>query len=123
MGQGAFPPRSRLIIFHKGLNVHLYLGIAGLGLNVTGALVLALADAWFSQSVLVYLDAVEFNLSKVVEVLQSGGREFLNTGVDLRRDRAQDRARSLKLLGWTVLVLGFLVQLSALLFAITPSPA
>ena len=95
--------------------MHLYLMIAGLGLNVTGALILALADAWFSQSVLVYLDAVEANLSKVIEVLRSGGNQFVDPGINLRRDRGQDRARFLKLLGWAALVLGFLCQLIAVL--------
>src|SRR5260370_22774016 len=95
-----------VVVFVEGLIMHFYLGIAGLGLNLVGALILALADVWFSRSVLVYLDALEANLWKVVEVLQSGGSQFVNTGVNLRRDRGQDRARSLKLLGWVVLFLG-----------------
>jgi hypothetical protein len=41
-----------------------------------------LAAAWFSRSVLVYLDAVESNSSKVVGVLQSGGTHF-----DINRDQ------------------------------------
>ncbi|MCI0639627.1 MAG: hypothetical protein L0Y72_15500 [Gemmataceae bacterium] len=94
--------------------MHLELGIAGLGLSVIGAILLALADAWFSRSVLMHLDALEANLSKVIEVLQGGGSEFVNTGVDLKRDRGQNRARSLKNLGWTILVLGLLTQVGAL---------
>jgi hypothetical protein len=90
--------------------MHYYLEIAGLGLNLLGAIILALADAWFSRSVLIYLDALESNISKVIEVLQSGGNEFVRAGIDLKRDRGQNRARSLKSLGWTVLILGFLVQ-------------
>lgn len=39
--------------------MHHYLGLAGLGFNLFGALILTLADAWLSRSVLVYLDAVE----------------------------------------------------------------
>jgi hypothetical protein len=35
--------------------------LAGLALGLGGALVVALADAWLSQSLLVYLDAVEAN--------------------------------------------------------------
>jgi hypothetical protein len=65
--------------------------------------------------VLIYLDALETNLRKVVEVLQSGGNQFVNTGINLKRDRGQDRARSLKFLGWAVLFLGFLVQFVTLL--------
>jgi hypothetical protein len=99
--------------------MHFLVAITGLGLNVTGALILALADAWFSQSVLVYLDAVEATLSKVIEVLRSGGKQFVDPGVDLRRDRGQDRARSLKFLGWAFLLLGFLVQLIAALLEVT----
>ena len=102
--------------------MHAYLGVAAIGLNLTGVLILALADVWFSRSVLVYLDALEANLSKVVEVLQGGGGQFVNPGADLRRDRGQDRARSLKLLGWAVLALGFLVHLSELLLGIFSLP-
>jgi hypothetical protein len=100
------------------LNMHLFLTIVGLGLNVTGGLILVLADAWFSQSVLVYLDAVEANLSKVIQDLRSGGNQFVDAGVDLRRDRSQNRARFLKLLGWTALLLGFLCQLIAVLLRV-----
>jgi hypothetical protein len=99
--------------------MHLYLAITGVGLNLAGALILALADVWFSRSVLVYLDAVEANLAKVVEVLQSGGKDFIIPGVDLRRDRGQNQARSLKLVGWGVLALGFLLLLIALRFGMT----
>ena len=96
-----------------------FLGIAGLAFNLLGALIVTLADSWFSRSVLVYLDALETNLSKVVEVLRSGGTQFVCTGIDLRRDRGQDRARSLKLLGWAVLCLGLLLQFIALLLGTT----
>lgn len=89
----------------------LYFEIAGLGCNLLGALILAVADVWFSRSVLVYMDALETNLGKVVEVLQSGGKQFVSTGVNLKRDRGQDRARSLKFLGWLVFLLGFVVLL------------
>jgi hypothetical protein len=94
--------------------MHLVVGMAGLGLNLAGTLILALGDAWFSRSVLVYMDAVEANLSKVVEVLQSGGNQFVITGIDLKRDRNQDRARLLKLMGWGVLALGLVLLIIAL---------
>src|SRR2546422_3592315 len=42
------------VVFVEGLIMHFYLGIAGLGLNLIGALILGLADAWFSRAVLVY---------------------------------------------------------------------
>jgi len=100
--------------------MNLYLAIAGLGLNLTGAVVLALADAWFSRSVLVYLDALESNLTKVVGVLQNGGNQFDSTAIDLKRDRGQNLARSLKLLGWAILGIGFLFIFVALLLR-TPS--
>jgi hypothetical protein len=87
--------------------------LAGLGLGLGGALVVAVADAWLSQSLLVYLDAVEANVGKVVESLRMGGGRLDVTGVDLRRDRGQNRARALKTLGWLALALGFGLQIVA----------
>ncbi|GEM_PF-5704213 len=95
--------------------MHAYLAVVGLILNLAGALLLALADVWFSRSVLIHLDALESNLSKVIESLQGGGGKFVNTGIDLRRDRGQDRARFVKLLGWAIMALGFLAQLVGLM--------
>lgn len=92
-----------------------FLTLAGLGFAVAGGLILALADVWFSHAVLVYLDVVETNLLNVIEVLRHGGNQFETDGVSAKRDRGQDRARLLKLLGWTALVLGFLFQTVALL--------
>ena len=103
--------------------MHFMIGMVGLGLNLAGAVILALADAWFSRSVLVYLDAVEANLSKVVGVLQSGGSHFVITEINPARDRGQDRARSMKLVGWCVLSLGFLVLLIALRLGMRTSQA
>jgi hypothetical protein len=88
--------------------------MVGLGLDLAGVLILALADAWFSRSVLVYLDAVEANIAKVVDVLQTGGSQFGITPMDQKRDRGQDRARLLKLLGWAVMFLGLVVLTGAL---------
>ncbi len=99
------------------------LGMAGLGLNLAGVVMVALADAWFSRSLLVYLDEVEANLSKVVAVLQRGGDNFVITEVNLRRDRRQNQARSLKLLGWAVLALGQILLLVALRLGMASSPA
>ena len=94
--------------------MHFGLGMVGLGLELAGVLILALADAWFSRSVLVYLDAVEANIAKVVDVLQTGGSQFVITPMDQKRDRGQDRARLLKLLGWAVMFLGLVVLTGAL---------
>ena len=90
-----------------------WVGLIGLGLNLAGAVVLALADAWFSRAVLLYLDALESNLSQAVQVLQSGGTQFVPTTIDLIRDRNQNRARSLKFLGWCILSSGYLLQIAA----------
>ena len=91
-----------------------WIGLGGLGLTLLGAVIAGLADAWFARAVLVYLDAVEANLEKVVEALRGGAKEFAITQINLRRDRGQDRARALKLLGWCVLIVGFALQLVAL---------
>jgi hypothetical protein len=90
-----------------------WLLLAGLGLAVGGAFVAALADAYLSRSVLVYLDAVEANLAKVIELLREGGDSLDVTAVDSRRDRGQNQARALKSLGWLVLTLGFALQIAA----------
>jgi hypothetical protein len=87
--------------------------IAGLGLSLAGTVVLAMADAWLSQSMLVYLDAVEANVAKVVEAVRTRGTEFKVTGVNLQRDRRQNSARGLKMLGWLVVAFGFGLQLAA----------
>jgi hypothetical protein len=105
-------------IYAEGPSMHLYLAIVGLGLNVIGAIILGFADAWFSRSVLVYLDALETNLANAVGVLQSGGSRFDNAAIDVKRDRGQDRARSLKLLGWAILAVGFLVNFTSLMLRI-----
>jgi hypothetical protein len=70
-------------------------------------------DACLSRSVVVYLDAVEANLAKVVELLREGGDRLEVTAMDPKRDRGQNRARALKTLGWLVLTLGFALQIAA----------
>ena len=87
--------------------------IAGLGLALGGAVLVAWADAWFSRAVLIYLDAIQTNVAQVVQALRSGGTSPRITEVNPQRDRTQNRARSMKLLGWCVLILGFLVQILA----------
>ncbi|MCI0459527.1 MAG: hypothetical protein L0Z62_21465 [Gemmataceae bacterium] len=94
-----------------------WLGIGGLGLALAGAVIVALADAWFSRAVLVYLDVVEANLANVVEVLRSGGGQLVITPINTRRDRGQNRARAVKLLGWGALVVGVGLQFAAFWFA------
>jgi hypothetical protein len=87
--------------------------LAGLALALAGATLVALADAWLSRSVLIYLDAVEANLGKVVELLRAGGDRLDVTGIDPKRDRGQNQARGLKSLGWLTLALGFGLQIAA----------
>jgi hypothetical protein len=90
------------------------IGLGGLGLMLFGAVIAGLADAWYSRAVLVYLDAVEANLEKVVEALRGGATHFTITDINLRRDRGQDRARAVKLLGWCTLVVGVGLQFASL---------
>jgi len=101
----------------------LYLQIAGCGLTLAGALVLALADLWFSRSVLVYLDALETSLLNLIQVLQQGGSRFVPGEMDLARDRGQNRARFLKLVGWSFLILGFACHLALLVLGISSRPS
>ena len=95
--------------------------LAGLGLSLGGALLAALADAWLSRSLLIYLDAVETNVGKLVEAVRAGGTQLEVTSVDLKRDRGQDRARALKTFGWLALALGFGLQLAAAYLARPPA--
>jgi hypothetical protein len=92
--------------------------VAGLGFSLGGALVVSLADAWLSRSVLIYLDAVEANVGKVVEALRAGTIDAAVTGINLQRDRGQDRARILKSLGWLALALGFGLQIAGALLGL-----
>ena len=94
--------------------------IAGLVLTVAGALLSAVADAWLSRLVLVYLDAMEANVGKLAEAVRSGGKHVATTGIDLKRDRRQETARAFKLLGWAVLVLGLATQLAATWWRLYP---
>jgi hypothetical protein len=93
----------------------------GLGLNLGGAVVLALADAWLSRSTLVYLDAIEANVGKMVAALRAGSTSVAVTGVDLKRDRGQNLARALKMIGWLALALGFGLQLAAVYMTRPPA--
>src|SRR5438552_4299419 len=94
---------------------------AGLGVTLAGAIVLALADAWLSRSILVYLDAVEANVHRLVDAVRAGGTHLKVTGTDLKRDRGQNSARAIKMLGWLILVLGFGLQLFAAYRMRTPA--
>jgi hypothetical protein len=95
--------------------------LAGLGLSLGGAVVVALADAWLSRMVLTYLDAVEADLERLVEAVRAGGTRVTVTGIDVKRDRRQDRVRTLKTVGWLLLALGFGLQLAAT-YANPPRP-
>jgi hypothetical protein len=88
--------------------------LAGLGLGMVGALVVALADAWLSRSLLVYMDAIEANVARAVAAIRAGQAELVVTGIDRKRDRIQNLARALKTLGWLVLALGFGLQIAAI---------
>jgi hypothetical protein len=85
----------------------------GLGLSLGGALVLALADAWLSRSILVYLDDVEANVTKLVDALRAGSTHLIVSSIDLKRDRSQNVARGLKTFGWLALSAGFALQIAA----------
>jgi len=91
-----------------------WIQIVGLGLCLAGGLIVGLADAWLSQSLLMYIDAVEANVTTLVQGSQPGGTHRKLTEIDLKRDWRLDRARGLKTLGWLVLALGFGLQLAAL---------
>ena len=94
--------------------------LAGLVLSMIGAVLLALADAWLSRSILVYMDAVEANVSKLVEAIRNSGTQVTVTDINLKRDRGQDRARALKTLGWLALILGFGLQIAAIFITKRP---
>jgi hypothetical protein len=95
-----------------------WLGLGGLGLDLAGALLVALGDAWFSRSVLIYLDAVEANLTKLAKALEAGGGSHTLTPPDVKRDRGQNRARAWKSVGWCLLIAGLLAQTAALCLAL-----
>src|SRR5438445_309796 len=90
-----------------------WLLLAGLGLALVGAVVSGVADAWLSRAVLLYLDAVEANVGQLAEAVRGGATNPTVTGVDLKRDLGQDRARVLKTLGWLILAAGFALQMTA----------
>jgi hypothetical protein len=93
---------------------------AGLAVSVAGAVLLALADAWLSRSILVYLDALEADVHRLAVAVRSGSTELKVTGIDLKRDRRQNSARALKLFGWLVLAAGLALQLGAGYLAVPP---
>src|SRR5947209_9411725 len=90
-----------------------WLSLAGLAITVAGAIVLALADAWLSRSILVYLDTIEANVEKLAAAVRAGDSHIKVSGIDVTRDRGQNSARALKMLGWVVLSFGLAVQLAA----------
>ena|SRR5947209_7161545 len=87
--------------------------IVGMGLCFAGGILVVAMDAWLSQLLLLYMDAVEANLAKLVEAVRTGGNQLVLTEIDRKRDRRLDRARGMKTVGWLILVLGFGVQLAA----------
>jgi hypothetical protein len=93
--------------------MHALLLIAGLGLSFAGAVVVAVTDAWLARSMLIYLDAMETNVATIVHALRAGGTEPTVTGMNLKRDRGQDRARAIKTVGWFALAAGLGLQLVA----------
>ena len=95
--------------------------LAGLGLTLGGAVAVAFADLWLSRLLLVYLDALEANVEKLVEAVRSGSTNLTVTGIDLKRDRRQNRARTLKTCGWLALILGVVVQIIAAYLAMPPT--
>jgi hypothetical protein len=97
------------------------LWLLGLCLSLGGALLVALTDAWLSRLLLIYLDAVEANVEKIVEAIRSETTEIAVTGIDLKRDRRLDRARNLKTGGWLALVVGLGLQLAAVYLTSGPN--
>lgn len=95
----------------------------GLGVSVAGAIVLALADAWLSRSILVYLDAIEADVHRLAVAVHSGTTECPVRGINLTRDRWQNRARALKMLGWLILAAGLALQFGAAYPAAAPAPS
>jgi len=89
--------------------------IAGLSLSFAGAFVVAVTDAWLARSMLIYLDAMETNVATIVHALRAGGTDPTVTGMNLKRDRGQDRARAIKTVAWFVLIAGLGLQLAAAL--------
>lgn len=89
--------------------------LAGLAVSLGGALVVALADAFLSRLMLMHLDTLEVNLTKLVQAHQTGATPFAVDEVDLKRDRRENRARAFKMLGWLALATGFGLQLAACL--------
>jgi hypothetical protein len=87
--------------------------LAGLGVALGGAVTVALADLWLSQLFLVYLDAMEANVEKLAEAVRTGTTDLAVTGIDLKRDNRQNRARALKTLGWLAVIVGLGVQIVA----------
>ena len=69
---------------------------------------------------LVYLDAVEANVAKLVEAHRSGEGLHRTTGIDLKRDLKQDLARVVKTWGWLMLTAGLGVQFAAAYFVKFP---
>jgi hypothetical protein len=92
--------------------MHVQLQECGLGMCFVGAILIALTDVWLSRSFLIYLDAVESNVSAIVDAFRAGNTRVAVTLIDLKRDRGQNRARALKMLGWLVLTLGFGLQVA-----------
>jgi hypothetical protein len=86
--------------------------VSALWLSLAGTLVVALADAWLSRSILIYLDAVEANVQKIVEALRSGSTQIDFTGINLKRDLRQNQARMFKSLGWFAMASGFGLQIA-----------
>src|SRR3954466_3454283 len=87
--------------------------LVGLGLTFVGGLLVAAMDAWLAQLVLLYFDAVEANVEKVIESLRAGDNQVVVTEIDRTRARRLDRARGMKSVGWLVMVLGFAIQILA----------
>jgi hypothetical protein len=94
--------------------------LAGLGVALGGAVTVALADLWLSRLVLVYLDALEANVENLAKAVRTGSTDLAVTGIDLKRDKRQNRARSLKTLGWLALIVGLGAQIVAAYLAKPP---
>ncbi len=86
--------------------------VVGLGMNLVGAALVALADARFIKSVDVSLLAIELNFAKLVNVLRGGVQQMVQD-MDEHRDKVARKGAILKVVGWSVLIAGYVLQIVA----------
>src|SRR5262245_47337331 len=92
-------------------------GIVGLVFNLIGAVLIALADRrvsrWLDTSVL----DVEMNFQNLLEALGRGTSWPFVSGLDEHRELVATSATRVKWWGWLLLILGYALQIVAVLIA------